>query len=648
MSIFTVENLTKTHGEKVLFDHISFTIKEKQRIGLIGVNGTGKSSLLKVLAGLDTAEEGHIKHAKQFHVEYLPQVPALDEDLTVLEQIYYGDSDIMRALRAYEQALMALERDPQNETKLNQLMVKQQKMDENDAWEANANAKTVLNKLGITDYDKKINALSGGQKKRVAIAKALIQPADLLLLDEPTNHLDNETIEWLEETLAQYPGALMVVTHDRYFLNRMTNSIFELDQGELYEYVGNYETFLEKKAEREAQALATESKRQNLLRRELAWLKRGAKARSTKQKARIQRIDQIKEQKTHTVHQDIEMSTGSTRLGKKVIECENVSKRYEKTTVIQDFDYLVQPGDRIGIIGPNGSGKTTLLNLIAGKVLPDEGTIDIGETVKIGYYTQENEDMDVNMRVIEYVREGAEVIHTVDGQAITAEQMLERFLFPRPTQWNIINKLSGGERRRLYLLRVLMEEPNVLILDEPTNDLDVQTLAILEDYLDHFPGVVITVSHDRYFLDRVVDDLIAFEGSAHLRRFTGNYSAYLETRKSERAEEMTLQRAQEKEKQKENKATAPPNKEGRQKLTYHEQQEWDGIEERIASLEEQQASIEQRISEAGSDIAQVSDLYEEQKKVENELEQAMERWTELSLIVEEIEENKNNKRYKKD
>lgn len=636
MSILSIENLTKTYGEKTLFDHISFAISEKQRIGLIGVNGTGKSSLLKVLAGIESAEEGEILHAKQFRIEYMAQEPEFEENLTVLEQIYYGDAPLMMLFRDYERVLSQLEKEPEDTKVQNQLFTLQQKMDESEAWEANTAAKTILTKLGVTNFNHSVQSLSGGQRKRIALAKALIQPADLLILDEPTNHLDNETIEWLESYLAKYPGALIVVTHDRYFLNRVTNRIFELDKGQLYAYDGNYEIFLEKKAEREEQALIGEEKRQNLLRRELAWLRRGAKARTTKQKARIQRVETLRDQKAPTIEGSVDMAIGSTRLGKKVIELIDVTKSYEKVPVIKNFSYLVTPGERLGIIGPNGSGKTTLLNLMAGRIQPDSGTLDVGQTVNIGYYTQGNIEIDGNLRVIEYIKEKAEVISTVDGTLITAEQMLERFMFSREVQWTYIRKLSGGERRRLYLLRVLMGEPNVLFLDEPTNDLDVQTLTILEDFLDQFPGVVITVSHDRYFLDRVTDHLMAFEGDTVIRRFNGNYSDYLEMRSEEKQleQEATQQRAKESAQNKQTKADKP------KKLSYKDQKEWEGIELRISGIEEQINSLQVEIEQAGSDLGRVQEAYKKQQTLEEELEKAMERWTELSMLIEEIEENK--------
>lgn len=634
LSILLVENLYKTYGEKTLFDNITFSISDKQRIGLIGPNGTGKSSLLKAIAGFEPAERGTLSHANSFQIEYVAQEPELDEELTVLDQIYYGDSLIMKTMREYEKALLDLESDPSNEKKLKRLMSSQQKMDENEAWEANTIAKTVLTKLGLRDFSRQLKHLSGGQKKRVAIAKALIQPADLLILDEPTNHLDNETVEWLETFLGNYKGALLMVTHDRYFLNRVTNNIFELDNGKLYVYEGNYETYLEKKAEREEIALQNEDKRQNTLRRELAWLRRGAKARTTKQKARIQRVESLQEETGPAVKVSVEFAIGSQRLGKKVIEVEGLSKSLDGKELVKNLDYLIVPGERLGIIGPNGSGKTTLLNMLAGRMTPDFGSVEVGETVKIGYYTQDHEELDGNLRVVDYIKETAQVITTVDGQSITAEQMLERFLFPRYMQYTYIRKLSGGEKRRLYMLKVLMEEPNVLFLDEPTNDLDIQTLGILEEYLENFPGVVLTVSHDRYFLDRVVDHLLAFEGNAEVVRFQGSYTDYMDEKK-ERDEMAAAVKKEASEKPTE--TVGQHRKEKKKKLSYKDQQDWDTIEERIMNLEEKKGHYEAEIVAAGSDFGKISELMAEQKKVESELEAAMERWEELSLLVEELD-----------
>lgn len=622
--MLTIENIHKSYGDKVLFHSISCAIREQEKIGLIGVNGTGKSTLLKIIAGLEQPEQGKVKHPKDYHIEYAHQEPVLDDNLTVMEQIYYGDSIIMKVMRDYEQALLQLQQQPDDQSAQDKLLKTQQKMDEADAWEANTTAKTILTKLGITEFANKVGFLSGGQKKRVALAKALLQPADLLLLDEPTNHLDNETVEWLEGYLESYKGSFILITHDRYFLNRATNRIFELDKGNLYQYDGNYEIFLEKKAEREALEASDEIKHQNTLRRELAWLKRGARARSTKQKARKERIEKMQEKTFHTKSESVAFQAGAARLGKQVLELNDISKGYNGKKLVADFSHIIIPGDRIGIIGANGTGKTTLLNLMAKRISPDEGSIETGRTVKIGYYTQGEEELDGTKRVIDYIKEQAEVIHTADGEVITAEQMLERFLFTRAEQWNFIRKLSGGERRRLYLLKVLMREPNVLLLDEPTNDLDTQTLSVLEDYLAHFPGVVITVSHDRYFLDRTVDKLFVFAGKGKVNVFYGNYSAYLEELPVHTGKK-NLKKTGDKGKQKQKK-----------KLSYQDQQEWNTIEDHIMELEMKIDRLQAEIGEAGSNSEKVQELFSEQQVTEKELERKMERWEELALLVEEM------------
>lgn len=639
MQILAVENLSKSYGEKVLFDNISFHIAEQQRIGLIGVNGTGKSSLLKIIAGLDTADSGKVIHASRFHVEYLPQNPSFDEDSSVLEQVFYGDSPLIQLLREYEQALADLELAAHDEKKQARLFSVQSKMDAADAWESNTQAKMILTRLGLHDFTQKVSELSGGQRKRVAMARALIQPADLLILDEPTNHIDNETVEWLEEHLSRYKGALLLVTHDRYFLDRVTNRTFELDGGKLYSYEGNYATFLEKKAEREENEAAAESKRQNLLRRELAWLRRGAKARTTKQKARVQRAEELRDTVVEGSAAKMDIALGASRLGKKVIEIEQISKEFGDRKLIDDFSYIVLPSDRVGIIGPNGSGKSTLLNMLAGRIQPDSGKIEVGQTVKIAFYTQDSVEMDEKLRVIEYVKEAAEVIQTSDGQSITASQMLERFLFSPSMQYTPISRLSGGERRRLYLLRTLMGEPNVLFLDEPTNDLDIQTLSILEDYLEQFPGAVITVSHDRYFLDRTVDHLFAFEGQGSIRHFTGNYSEYLEVRREEKATPTPIPVVEEASEKRENSNANRGNNRTR-KLSYKDQKEWDEIEGKIASLEERSAKLKQEIAASGSDYGKVEKLFAEEQQVASALEAAIERWAELSAMIEELEQSK--------
>ncbi|MGN7383740.1 ABC-F family ATP-binding cassette domain-containing protein [Paenibacillus sp. SAFN-117] len=642
MNILTAEHLSKSYGDKILFNDITFSIAEKQRIGLIGVNGTGKSTLLKIVAGLETADQGEVIHSRQFRVEYLPQNPDFEEGTTVLEYLYKGDSPIMQAVREYESALLDLERSPEDEAAQRRLFQAQGKMDAADAWEAGTQAKTILTRLGIFEFDKPAALLSGGQRKRVALAAALIQPADLLILDEPTNHIDNDTVEWLEEHLSKYRGALLLVTHDRYFLDRVTDRIFEISRGQLYSYEGNYGVFLEKKAEREEQEASSEAKRQNMLRRELAWLRRGARARTTKQKARVQRVEELKERGPGAQAESLDLSVSASRLGKKIIEIEHLSKAFGGRTLISDFSYIMLPKDRIGIIGRNGSGKTTLLQLLAGRMQPDEGRIEIGQTVKLAYYTQESQDMDEQMRVIDYIKEGAEMIRTQDGQTISAAQMLERFLFPPAAQWNRIGKLSGGERRRLYLLRTLMGEPNVLLLDEPTNDLDVETLTVLEDYLDSFPGVVVTVSHDRYFLDRTADRLFAFEGGGRIRNFEGSYSDYLSLKREEaREEEAEKKRLPEESlRSGDNRRSADSSSNRPRKLSYKEQKEWEEIEEVIAELEERVQQLQEKISGAGSDFTQVQSLYEEERIASEELERAMNRWAELSELVEQIEQEK--------
>ncbi|KGA97477.1 multidrug ABC transporter ATP-binding protein [Alkalihalobacillus alcalophilus ATCC 27647 = CGMCC 1.3604] len=630
MSLLQIEHLTKTFGEKVLFQDLNFSINEKERIGLIGVNGTGKSSLLKAIARIEEADKGEFIHANDFQVEYLAQQPELDLELTVLEQIYYGETPMMVTMRRYEQALFELELS-NDEKKLQTLMKLQQDMDRLEAWEANTVAKTILTKLGIKEFGKKVSELSGGQKKRVAIAKALINPVDLLLLDEPTNHLDNETIEWLEGFLGQYKGSFIVITHDRYFLNRVTNQIFELDRGRLFRYQGNYEVFLEKKAEREAIETQQESKRQNLLRRELAWLQRGAKARTTKQKARIDRVHDLKDQEFKQETREFDFAIGSKRLGNDVIELKGVSHSFSGKELFYPFDYLLVKGERLGIIGPNGSGKSSLLNIMAGRIQPVKGEVHVGETVEFGYYTQEDHEIDGDLKVIEYIKEIAEIVYTKSGDVITAEQMLERFLFPRSMHWTYIRRLSGGEKRRLYLLRVLMAEPNVLFLDEPTNDLDTETLSVLEDYLEQFPGVVVTVSHDRYFLDRVAHHLLVFNGKGAITRFQGSYSDYLEKVNQEKEQEQLYKQ----EVEKAQSTSSRPQK--KKKLSYKEQKDWETIEEKISSLEEKLESIEEEIAAAGSDFTMIEKLLTEQKQLNDELEKAMERWEELSLLVEEFE-----------
>ena len=515
MNILSAEKITKTYGEKVLFSEISLGINEGEKIGLIGVNGTGKSTLLKIIAGVETYDTGKIIKASDAEIAYLPQNPDFDDDLTVLQYIFKGNSPVMKLLQEYEHVVQEYERNPRDGRLEKRLLSLTQSMDAMGAWTLESDAKTVLTKLGITNFNDKVNTLSGGQKKRVAMAGALINPADLLILDEPTNHIDNDTVDWLEKYLNTRKGALLMVTHDRYFLDRVCNRILELYNGKLYSYQANYSKYLEMKAEREELEISAERKRQNLYRKELEWIRRGAKARSTKQKARIERFEKLKEQQSPISHQDIEIKTLSSRLGKKTIELEHVGKSFDGREIIKDFSYIVLRDDRVGIIGPNGSGKSTLLKMIAGWLETDKGSISIGDTVKIGFFSQENDELDENLRVIEYIKNEAEYIATSEGN-LSASQMLEKFLFPPSVQWTPISKLSGGEKRRLYLLRILMGAPNILLLDEPTNDLDIQTLTILESYLDEFDGAVIVVSHDRYFLDRVAEKIFEFDGRGNV------------------------------------------------------------------------------------------------------------------------------------
>ncbi len=511
--ILSAEKISKSYSEKILINEISIGINECDKIGLIGVNGTGKTTLLKVLAGNESYDTGKIIYANGIKIEYLPQNPDFVDGNTILEQIFKGNSPVMKLIREYEGALEMVRENPNNELHAKKLIALTQRMDSLDAWSIETEAKSILTKLGIIDFKADVGKLSGGQRKRIAIAGALITPADLLILDEPTNHIDNDAVDWLENYLNKRKGALLMVTHDRYLLDRVVNRIIELDGGRLYSYQANYSKYLEMKAEREELAGASERKRQSLIRRELEWIRRGAQARTTKQKARIERFEKLTEQQVHDDNSEIDIQVSFSRLGKKIIEVENISKCFPIGEIIRNFSYNLLRDDRIGIIGPNGFGKSTLLKIIAGRLKPDEGNVSIGETVKIGYFSQENDNMEQsNLRVIEYIREQAEAVTTNEG-TISASQMLERFLFPQSVQWTPISKLSGGEKRRLHLLRILMKAPNVLMLDEPTNDLDIQTLTVLEEYLDEFPGAVIVVSHDRYFLDKVADHIFSFEGN---------------------------------------------------------------------------------------------------------------------------------------
>lgn len=643
MNLLTIDNISKSYSEKILFNNLSLGINEGDKIGVIGINGTGKSTLLKIIAGVEVPDEGKLTIGNSVRIEYLSQNPDFDNEATVLEQVFNGSNAVMQVIRDYEKAL-------QNSEDHEKLVALSHRMDALNAWSIESDAKTILTKLGISNFEDKVGILSGGQKKRIALASALINPADLLILDEPTNHMDNDTISWLEQFLNKRKGALLMITHDRYFLDRVANEIIELDKGTLYRYDGNYSYFLEKKVEREEIQAANEKKRQNLLRKELAWIKRGAKARSTKQKARIDRFETLNDQVTDLSSDKVEISVGSTRLGKKIIELNNIFKSFGDRTLIDDFSYILLRDDRVGIIGPNGIGKSTLMNIVSGKMSPDRGTVTIGETVKIGVFSQETYHMDENVRVIEYIREGAEYLTTAEGDKITASQMLEKFLFPPHEQWSLIGKLSGGERRRLYLLRVLMEGPNILLLDEPTNDLDIETLTILEDYLEEFPGAVITVSHDRYFLDRVVNKIFSFEGDGEIIQYTGNYSDYREYREITEAQKSNGDNKGDKKKETVDKNNSSVDKNAEDtkkqrplKFSFKEQREFDEIDGVIAELEARIEELDNDINAASSDFNKLQELLAEKETLEQQLEEKMERWVYLNELADKIAEAKASK-----
>ena len=640
MNLITLENISKSYSEKKLLEDISLGINDKEKIGLIGVNGTGKSTLLKIIAGAEIPDDGTITKANKVRIEYLPQNPYYDENATVLEQVFKGTCEEMKIIGDYQDVLDKINKS--YDEKLNDRLLKlQEKMDALNLWDLESSAKTVLTKLGIKDFNQKVKELSGGQRKRVSLASALITPCELLILDEPTNHLDNDTIDWLETYLNSFKGSILMITHDRYFLDRVTNRILELDKGILYSYEGNYSVFLEKKMNRLQLAESMEAKRQNLLRKELAWVRRGAKARTTKQKARLQRFDELSNKNDYTPEDKLEISVGSSRLGKKIIEIENLSKSFDGRTFIDNLDYTLARTDRIGIVGRNGLGKSTLIRLLNGELKPDSGTISIGETVKIGCFNQDTSKMHPEMRAIDYIKEESDYITTADGHKITASQMCEKFLFNGTLQYTHIKNLSGGEKRRLQLLRVLMMAPNVLLLDEPTNDLDIDTLSRLEDYLDDFNGVLICVSHDRYFLDRVCNKIFAYEGRGQINIYTGNYSDYLDYREQENIEFEEFE-----DKVKEEKPKAPkkekPKAKNKPKFSYNEQREFDTIDEDIEKLEDKIASLEEDTSKYATDFTKLQEIMDEKTKLENELQVKYERWEYLNNLAEEIANWSNN------
>ena len=632
MSLITIEHLTKSYTERLLFDDTAFSINEGEKVGLIGINGTGKSTLLKIVAGLEEPDNGSVVRRRNLYIRYLPQIPAFTAGDTVLDAIVRDNRD--------EPHFSSRE-------------------------EIEASAKNILTRLGIYDFDEKVEHLSGGQRKRVALTSVLLSTADLLILDEPTNHLDSEMADWLEEYLKKFRGALLMITHDRYFLDSVTNRIVELDKGKLYSYQTNYEGFVKLKAERIDMAVASERKRQTILRTELAWMQRGARARSTKQKAHIQRYEALRDMDAPEFDKEVEMESISSRLGRTTVEVKDLCKSYGNKVLLKDFTYIFLKNDRVGIIGPNGSGKSTLMKMIAGWVQPDSGTIEIGQTVKIGYFSQENEAMDENLKVIDYIRNVAEYVQTKDG-SISASQMLERFLFPGSVQYTTISRLSGGEKRRLYLLRILMDAPNVLLLDEPTNDLDIRTLTILEDYLDSFQGIVITVSHDRYFLDRMVRRIFAFEGDGNVVQYEGGFTDYQAAYLMKHPELLGGNGA--------GRGNAGGSRSGagnggnagaqgaagdadadgmggstakkssqdgrahqkKLKFSFKEQREWDTIEDEIANLEADLEALDGQIAESATNYGKLNQLMTEKAEKEALLEEKMDRWMYLQELAEKI------------
>ena len=609
MNILNAEKISKTYGEKVLFDKVVLGVNKGDKIGVIGVNGTGKSTFLKIIAGIEEPDAGEIVSGRGVTVSYLAQAPQFNPGDTIVGYVIKG---------------------------------------KNNASEAEA--KTILTKLGITDFDAAINTLSGGQRKRIALARTLVSPAEVLILDEPTNHLDSDMVIWLEEYIKKFKGELIMVTHDRYFLNNVTNRIVELDGGKLYGYDTNYSGFLELKTQREEMERATEAKRANILRRELEWIRRGCQARSTKQQARIDRYEDMKEASRQArasfENKALEMNSVSTRLGKKTIELSDICKSFGEKKVIDDFTYIFLRDDRIGIIGKNGCGKSTLMKIITGNLKPDSGSVEIGDTVRIGYFMQENEPLDEKMTVLEFVRSIGEYVTTATGKA-TASQMCEKFLFGPKSQWTPVSKLSGGEKRRLYLLSVLMSAPNVLILDEPTNDLDIETLEILEDYLDGFAGIVIVVSHDRYFLDRTVDRIFSFEGGGRLKQYEGGFSDYYEKKQTENGIASDGATQSVKEAVSGDTTSAKPKKyykerENKLKFTYAEQKEYDTIDDDIASLESKIEELDGEIAGAATQYSRLNELMQEKADVEAQLEHKMDRWVYLNDLAEKIEAQKQN------
>jgi ATP-binding cassette subfamily F protein uup len=635
MSIFTLQSVHKDFGIKEILRDADFSLDDGDKVGLIGTNGSGKSTLLKMIAGLEPIDSGQIFVNPNTKIVYLPQQPDVDESRTVLEQVFADSGEQMALVREYEELSDKLAHgQDDSERGLARLAQLSQRIEAIGAWDLETNAKIVLTKLGIEDFNARVGDLSGGYRKRIALATALLSDPDVLLMDEPTNHLDALSVEWLQSYLNRFRGALLLITHDRYFLDRVTNRILEIDRGDLYTYSGNYSYYLEKKADSEESAASSQRKHAGVLRRELEWLKRGPKARSTKQKARIDRIHEMQGQQFKQTQGKVEITTAGRRIGKKVIELSHISKSFGDKLLIQDFTYEFNPEDRVGIIGGNGAGKSTLMNLITGRIHPDGGSIELGSTIHVGYFDQHSEDLSLNpnQRVIDYLKDVAELVKTADGSIITASQMLERFLFPGSQQYAPIHKLSGGEKRRLFLLRVLMAAPNVLILDEPTNDLDVQTLAVLEEYLEDFNGCVIVVSHDRYFLDRTVETIFAFEGDGQIRQYPGNYSVYLEFQSDEK-EAKTEEKKSAVEKAAVAAAPQPASTKPR-KLSFKEKREFEQLEIQIPAMEAEKEEIEKTLyNNPPAGFSQVQKLSERLAELNEAIESGTERWLELSELM---------------
>lgn len=633
MQTFRADNLTSTYGEKTLFDHISLMINEGDRIGLIGTNGSGKTSLLNVIAGLNHADAGEITKPNDYTIGCLKQKPELDSHKTIMDAIFAGNQQVFHTIRLYEEALQNYSNHPEDPQAVDRFTKMQNTMDQGDLWDAESQVKTILTQLKISDMNQPIGQLSGGQQKRVGLAQVLIQHPDLLLLDEPTNQLDIPSIVWLQDFLANYKGAVLVVTHDRYFLDQVTNHIWELSFGKLYHYDGNYQDFVRQKAERVELAEESERKRQSLYKKELAWMRHGAKARSTKQKGRINRFNELKDTIGNLKEdEDVQINLGAKRLGKDVIKMEHANLAFGKRTILKDFNWLVKPGDRIGISGANGAGKSTLLNVIAQKQALDSGVLRIGETVKIGYYTQQTEPIKSDKRVINYLTDVADSVKNADGERVSVTNLLEEFLFPRFMHGTLVRKLSGGEQRRLYLLKILMQQPNVLLLDEPTNDLDISTLTVLENYLDDFAGTVITVSHDRYFLDRVADQLLIFQGHGIITPYTGRFTDYLK-QSSDQDNHHQAKTVQQTKPATPKQSTKSQSKQ-KTKLTYAEKLEWDQINTDLDKLDQQQQSIEQEMSTSGDNYEKLATLQKKLNQVKKEIDQKTARWEYLSNYVD--------------